>query len=58
MPISSHGCSLWMASVHSSEINTAHESGFDGFIAKPIHFDRFHDLVQHILSAEQVSQTC
>ena len=27
----------------------AHDSGFDGYLTKPINFDRLHDLIKHAL---------
>ncbi len=41
-------------SVHLSEINTAYQQGFDGFLGKPIRFDRFPDQIRRILSGDSV----
>lgn len=40
--------------VHVSEINTAQEMGFDGFLAKPLDSDRFPDQLNRILNGEPV----
>jgi CheY-like chemotaxis protein len=40
--------------VHVSEINVAHEQGFDGFLGKPLRFERFPGQLQRILNGEQV----
>ena len=37
-----------------AQINKAKESGFDGFIGKPLDPDRFPDQIRKILSGEQV----
>lgn len=37
-----------------AQINKAKESGFDGFIGKPLDPDRFPDQIRRILSGEQV----
>ena len=37
-----------------AQIYKAKESGFDGFICKPLDPDRFPDQIRHILSGEQV----
>ena len=37
-----------------AQINKARESGFDGFIGKPLDPDRFPDQIRRILSGEQV----
>ena len=41
-------------SVHTSEINTFREQGFDGFLGKPIDAERFPSQVQQILSGKSV----
>ena len=40
--------------VHVSEINAAHQHGFDGFIGKPLDSDKFPDQLARILSGEAV----
>jgi two-component system, cell cycle response regulator DivK len=40
--------------VHTSEINTAKESGFDSFLGKPLRGDRFPHQLSKILSGEPV----
>lgn len=40
--------------VHLSESNEVLSLGFDGFIAKPIDSDTFHDQLQQILNGERV----
>lgn len=40
--------------VYVGEINTAHQSGFSGFIGKPLDADRFPDQLQRILKGEAV----
>jgi two-component system, cell cycle response regulator DivK len=40
--------------VHVSEIHTASQSGFNGFIAKPIDPDRFPDQIARLLRGEPV----
>ena len=40
--------------VHVSEMDTAYEQGFDGFIAKPLDSDRFPDQLARILNGEGV----
>lgn len=40
--------------VHVSEINVAHQHGFDGFLGKPLRYDRFPEQLQRILNGEQV----
>jgi two-component system cell cycle response regulator DivK len=37
-----------------AQINKAKESGFDGFIGKPLDPDRFPEQIRRILSGEQV----
>lgn len=41
-------------SVHTSEIHTARELGFDGFLGKPIHRQTFPKQIKQILSGEQI----
>jgi two-component system, cell cycle response regulator DivK len=36
------------------QLNKARQSGFDGFIGKPLDPDRFPDQIQHILHGEQI----
>ena len=43
--------------VHVSEMNVAHQHGFDGFIGKPIDSDRFPDQLARIFSGEGVWET-
>jgi two-component system cell cycle response regulator DivK len=43
--------------VHVSEINNAHQQGFDGFLGKPLRYDRFPDQLNRILNGEQVWET-
>jgi two-component system cell cycle response regulator DivK len=43
--------------VHVSEINAAHEKGFDSFIGKPLDPDRFPDQLARILRGEPVWET-
>jgi two-component system, cell cycle response regulator DivK len=43
--------------VHVSEINVAHQQGFDGFLGKPIDFDRFPVQLARILNGEAVWET-
>lgn len=43
--------------VHVSEINVAHERGFDGFLGKPLDADHFPDQLARILSGEAVWET-
>lgn len=40
--------------VHVSEINNAHQNGFDGFIGKPINPDKFPNQLARILRGESV----
>jgi CheY-like chemotaxis protein len=40
--------------VHVSEINMVHQSGFDGFLGKPLDSARFPDQLARILSGERV----
>ena len=40
--------------VHVSEMNTAYQQGFDGFLGKPLDSDRFPDQLGRILNGEQV----
>lgn len=40
--------------VHVSEINNAHQYGFDGFIGKPINPDKFPGQLARILRGESV----
>jgi two-component system cell cycle response regulator DivK len=40
--------------VHISEIKVAHQQGFDGFLAKPLRYDRFPEQLRRILNGEQV----
>lgn len=40
--------------VHTSEMPTAHEMGFDGFLAKPLDADRFPAQLARILNGEGV----
>jgi CheY-like chemotaxis protein len=40
--------------VHVSEINTAQDMGFDGFLAKPLDSDRFPGQLNRILNGEPV----
>lgn len=41
-------------SVHVSEINTAYQRGFDGFLGKPLDADKFPDQLARILKGEPV----
>jgi two-component system, cell cycle response regulator DivK len=43
--------------VHVSEINVAHQHGFDGFLGKPIDSDRFPGQLARILNGEGVWET-
>lgn len=43
--------------VHVSEINAAHQSGFDSFIGKPLDPDRFPEQLARILRGEPVWET-
>src|SRR5689334_8716731 len=43
--------------VHISEINTAQEMGFNGFLGKPLDSDRFPDQLNRILNGESVWET-
>ncbi|MCA9905937.1 MAG: response regulator [Anaerolineae bacterium] len=43
--------------VHVSEINVAHQQGFDSFLGKPIRYDRFPSQLRRILRGEQVWET-
>ncbi len=40
--------------VHVSEIQAAHQNGFDGFVGKPLDSDRFPDQLRRILNGEPV----
>ena len=40
--------------VHVSEITVARDSGFDGFIGKPLDVDKFPKQIKRILSGESV----
>ncbi len=40
--------------VHVSEVFTAQEKGFDGFIGKPVDSDRFPEQMERILKGEAV----
>jgi two-component system cell cycle response regulator DivK len=40
--------------VHTAEITTAHEQGFDSFLGKPLDPDRFPDQLERILRGESV----
>jgi CheY-like chemotaxis protein len=40
--------------VHSSEMNVAHQQGFHSFLAKPLDADRFPDQLERILSGVPV----
>ncbi len=40
--------------VYSNEINNAKQHGFDGFIAKPIQFERFPSQFERIMNGEMV----
>jgi two-component system, cell cycle response regulator DivK len=40
--------------VHLSEVFTAQEKGFDGFIGKPVDSDRFPEQMERILKGESV----
>jgi CheY-like chemotaxis protein len=42
------------AHVSQSNINRAQSAGFDGFLAKPLEYDRFPTQMQHILAGDQV----
>ncbi len=44
-------------SVHSSQINLAHNSGFNGFIGKPLNEDKFPQQLAHILEGKNVWET-
>ena len=41
-------------SVHVSELNSAFELGFDGFLGKPLNAEAFPDQLRRILQGEQV----
>jgi two-component system, cell cycle response regulator DivK len=43
--------------VHVSEINTAYNKGFDGFLGKPLDSDKFPDQLTRILNGEPVWET-
>lgn len=43
--------------VHTSEINVAYQQGFDGFLGKPIRYDRFPSQLRRILQGEEVWET-
>jgi two-component system, cell cycle response regulator DivK len=43
--------------VHISEIQAAHQRGFDGFLGKPLNADKFPDQLARILKGEQVWET-
>jgi len=43
--------------VHVSEINVAHQHGFDGFIGKPLNADKFPEQIARILNGEGVWET-
>lgn len=43
--------------VHVSEINVAHQVGFDGFLGKPLDSDRFPDQLERILAGKGVWET-
>ncbi len=40
--------------VHVSEMNNVHDSGFDGFVGKPLDSSRFPDQLARILNGEPV----
>jgi len=40
--------------VHTSEINTAYEKGFDGFVGKPVNAEVFPEHLRRILNREHV----
>ena len=41
-------------SVHTAEMTTARELGFDGFLGKPLQRNRFHEQLERILNGEPV----
>jgi CheY-like chemotaxis protein len=41
-------------SVHTAEMSTAKELGFDGFLGKPLQRNHFQEQLERILSGEQV----
>lgn len=43
--------------VHVSEINVAHQQGFDSFIGKPLNPEKFPDQLARILNGEAVWET-
>lgn len=43
--------------VHVSEVQVAHQHGFDGFIGKPLDSDKFPDQLARILSGKGVWET-
>lgn len=51
------GAKLIAHTVHVSEINTAHEYGFHGFIPKPLDVDRFADQIERVLRGDSVWDT-
>lgn len=44
-------------SSHHSEIRVARAMGFDGFLGKPLHFDRFPDQLRRIMNGDPVWET-
>jgi two-component system, cell cycle response regulator DivK len=46
--------SVVACTVHTSEITTAHERGFDSFLAKPLDPDRFPAQIGRIMRGESV----
>lgn len=44
-------------SVHSSQIKMVHDSGFNGFIGKPLNEDKFPQQLAHILAGKNVWET-
>lgn len=49
-----HDVTFVACTVYIGEMNTAHQSGFSGFISKPLDADRFPDQLQRILNGEAV----
>lgn len=47
-------CPIIAYSVHTSEMGTARELGFDGFIGKPLRMNRFPNQLTRILNGEEV----
>jgi CheY-like chemotaxis protein len=47
-------CPIIAYSVNTSEISTARDMGFDGFLGKPLRMNRFPGQVERILNGEPV----